>query len=101
MITYNPEAAVGSRLVSVVIDKTPLDLKAEYRMVTIDFLAKGGDNFFSPVFANPTTLKLLDEVLVDYIKLKSPVDIALDGRIKTGKPSKCNKRVRRVTHRRA
>jgi len=95
VIEYNPSAPEGNRLLSVTIEKKPLDLKAEYRMVTIDFLAKGGDNFFSPTFNNPTTLKLLDEALVDYIVAKSPVDIVLDGRIKTGKPSKCRRNTKR------
>ncbi|KAK0650050.1 Metallo-dependent phosphatase-like protein [Cercophora newfieldiana] len=93
-ITYDPSSPVGSRLVSVTIEGKTLDRNADYRMITIDFLAKGGDNFFDPPFPNPATLKLLDEALVDYIAALSPIDVALDGRIKTGKPSKC-KRVRR------
>lgn len=94
-IEYSPTAAEGSRLVSVKIDGKPLDMTAEYRVVTVDFIAGGGDNFFSPPIANPVTLDTLDTVLVDYIKAKSPVDIALDGRIKTSTGSKYRRGVKR------
>jgi len=94
-IEYNPAGAVGSRLVSVNIDGKSLDMAAEYRVVTVDFIAGGGDNFLSPPIANPVTLDTLDTVLVDYIKAKSPVDIALDGRIKVSGGSKFRRGVKR------
>ncbi|KAK4206143.1 Metallo-dependent phosphatase-like protein [Rhypophila decipiens] len=91
-ITYDPTAPQGSRLVSVTAEGKPLDREANYRMITIDFLAKGGDNFFDPAFPNFATLKLLEEALVDYIGATSPIDVALDGRIKTGTHRKCKRR---------
>lgn len=89
-ILYDPSAAVGSKLVSVKFGDVALDRAADYRVVTIDFLATGGDNFFSPAFSGLVTLETLDEVLVNYIKTKSPLDMKLDGRIAVGK--KCRKR---------
>lgn len=95
-IEYNPSAANGSRLVSVTIGGAPLGRTAEYRVVTIDFLAGGGDNFFSPPLTNFITLNTLDQVLVDHIGAKSPVNIALDGRIKTS-VSRYRRKVKRRT----
>lgn len=79
-IQYNPENANFTKLVSVKINDEELKNSTTYKVVTIDFLATGGDNFFEPreEFA---TLDTLDQVLVDYIKAQTPVDIELDGRI--------------------
>ncbi|KAK4448825.1 Metallo-dependent phosphatase-like protein [Podospora aff. communis PSN243] len=100
IIEYDPTADVGKRLLSVTIEDAPLDRSIQYRMITIDFIAKGGDNFFSPAFPTPTTLKLLDEALVDHIVALSPIDAALDGRIKTGKRTKCKRGGQRAGTRR-
>lgn len=40
-LIYNPEGEVGSRLVSLKIKGKPVDLKKEYKVVTLDFLATG------------------------------------------------------------
>ncbi|KAK0622028.1 Metallo-dependent phosphatase-like protein [Bombardia bombarda] len=77
----------GGRLYSIEIGGEPIDLKKVYKVVTIDFVAGGGDNFFSPAFSGLVILDTLDEVLVDYIKEKTPVNVVLDGRIQT--VSKC------------
>lgn len=81
IIEYNPSAANGSRMVSLTIKDAPVDLEAEYHLVTVDFVAGGGDNFFSPIFENFVVLDTLDEILTAYIGSQSPVDIALEGRI--------------------
>ncbi|KAF2825405.1 Metallo-dependent phosphatase [Ophiobolus disseminans] len=79
-VDYNPKATNGSRLVSVNIGGKPLANTTTYNVVTLDFLAGGGDNFF-----NTTTdfiiLDTQDEVLIQYIKSQSPVNIKLDKRI--------------------
>ncbi|KAK3688874.1 Metallo-dependent phosphatase-like protein [Podospora appendiculata] len=87
----NGPAGTG-KLVSVTIGGKALDKNREYKIVTIDFLANGGDNMFSPAIAGFTILDTLDEVLVNYIKQQSPVDVKLDGRISEVK--KCVKRKR-------
>jgi 2',3'-cyclic-nucleotide 2'-phosphodiesterase (5'-nucleotidase family) len=79
-IQYNPANANGTKLVNVQIGGQPIDPAKDYRVVTLDFLAGGGDNIFEPT-TNFISLDTQDEVLVKYIVAKSPVNIALDGRI--------------------
>lgn len=79
-VDYNPKAANGSRLVSVTIGDGSLDNGTTYQVVTLDFLAGGGDNFFNKT-SDFITLDTQDEVLVQYIKSQSPVNIELDKRI--------------------
>lgn len=81
-VEYNPKNAVGKRLVWLTVDDKPVDResKMEYKVATIDFVATGGDNILEPV-EGIVILDTMDEVLVDYIKAKSPVDFKLEGRI--------------------
>ncbi|KAI0903212.1 Metallo-dependent phosphatase [Ustulina deusta] len=79
-ISYNPANAVGERLVRLEIAGEAVDLDTVYTVVTIDFLVGGGDNFIAPL-EDFVVLDTLDEVLVAYIKEKSPIDFDLDGRI--------------------
>ncbi|KAL3417911.1 5'-nucleotidase [Phlyctema vagabunda] len=79
-IVYDPAAAVGSRLVSVDIAGAPLVEADVYNIVTLDFLAGGGDNIFTAT-TDFVTLDTQDEVLTRYILAQTPVDVALDGRI--------------------
>ena len=87
---FNPDLPAGSRIISVEVwdpaqkAYVPLDLKATYRVCTNNFLYGGGDGY--EVFAtkaqnvNETGL-LLSDVLVEYIKARSPVSPAVEGRI--------------------
>lgn len=79
-VEYNPKAANGTRLVSVTIGDKPLSNSTTYQVVTLDFIAGGGDNFFTPT-TDFITLDTQDEVLTQYIKSQTPVDIKLDKRI--------------------
>ncbi|KAK8036116.1 hypothetical protein PG993_008730 [Apiospora rasikravindrae] len=79
-VEYNPQNAVGKRLVRLTVNDKPVDMQTEYSVVTIDFVATGGDNILEPV-EGIVILDTMDEVLVDYIKAKSPVDFKLEGRI--------------------
>ncbi|RDW66488.1 hypothetical protein BP6252_10123 [Coleophoma cylindrospora] len=81
-VVYNPSNAVGSMISSIDIgaDLTPIDLAATYNIVTLDFLAGGGDNIFQKT-SDFVALDTQDEVLTRYIEQMSPVDIVLDGRI--------------------
>lgn len=82
-VEYNPGNAAGERLVRLTVDGRPVDREdsqTEYKVVTIDFVATGGDNILEPV-EGIVILDTMDEVLVDYIKAKSPVDFQLEGRI--------------------
>lgn len=79
-VEYNPNNDVGSRLVSVDIGDGPLVPAQDYKLVTLDFLAGGGDSFFTPT-QDFVTLDTQDEVLVMYIQAQSPVDATIEGRI--------------------
>lgn len=45
--TYDPEADRGERVTSMTLHGDDIDLDASYRVVTNNFLASGGDNFFT------------------------------------------------------
>ncbi|KAF4555690.1 Hypothetical protein D9617_2g056530 [Elsinoe fawcettii] len=92
-IEYNPNNAVGSRLVSVTIGDGPIDLAANYDFVTLDYLAGGGDNFFQ-TSTDFITLDLQADVLTAYLATESPVNIALDGRITAVAPALKSRSVR-------
>jgi 2',3'-cyclic-nucleotide 2'-phosphodiesterase (5'-nucleotidase family) len=81
-VEYNPDAANNTRLISVTIGGEALNNETTYQIVTLDFIAGGGDNFFTPT-TDFVSLDTQDEVLVQYIKSQSPVNIKLDGRIST------------------
>lgn len=82
-IEYTQATANNTRkLATVTIGGKPLDGAAMYTVVTVDFVAGGGDNLFSQPFENLVLLDTLDEVVMKHIGAESPVDIALDGRLK-------------------
>ncbi|KAF2009593.1 5`-nucleotidase protein-like protein [Aaosphaeria arxii CBS 175.79] len=80
-IEYNPSNANLTKLVSVKINDEDLNNSTEYQFVTLDFLAGGGDNIFTPT-TEFVTLDTQDEVLTQYIAQKSPVKVEEEGRIK-------------------
>lgn len=80
VVEYNPDNDAGKRLVSVTVADEPLDDKAEYRIVTLDFLAGGGDNIFVAT-KDFATLDLQDEVLVQYVEAHSPMSPKLAKRV--------------------
>lgn len=84
-ILYDPAGPVGSRLKNATVGGQPIDAKdtsKKYTFVTLDFLAGGGDSFLVPT-TGLATLDAQDAVLNAYLATHSPIDIALDGRIKT------------------
>lgn len=94
-VEYNPENGNSSKLIAVTIGDEPLKNDTTYQVVTLDFIAGGGDNFFEPI-TDFITLDTQDEVLTQYIQAQSPVNIKLDGRIeevdrqRTGTPGAGN-----------
>ncbi|KAK3949865.1 5'-nucleotidase [Pseudoneurospora amorphoporcata] len=76
----SPDNGVGT-LTAVTIGGKKLKMKDQYKVVTIDFIAGGGDNFFAQPFENLPMLDTLDEVLVRYINETTPVDVQIEGRI--------------------
>lgn len=79
-VEYNPGNSNGRKLISLDIGGKPVQLDKEYAIVTLDFLAGGGDNFWERR-ENFITLDLQDEVFIQYLQEKSPVNITVSGRI--------------------
>ncbi|RPB23309.1 Metallo-dependent phosphatase [Terfezia boudieri ATCC MYA-4762] len=79
-LEYNPANEVGQRLITLQIGGKPVDWKKKYDVVTLDFLAGGGDNIWERR-SYPITLDSQDEVLIQYLEKKSPVEPKLSGRI--------------------
>jgi 5'-nucleotidase len=85
---WDPQAPYGSRVRGVEIKTSDgfkaLDTAAVYRMVTTNFIAAGGDGY--SVFKDGRNLNTLgdvdSDVLAAYIKAHSPVNPAVEGRIK-------------------
>ena len=73
--------ANGTKLVAVTIGDKPLDRGAQYKVVTLNFLAGGGDNFWEPR-KGYAALDLQDQVLTTYVQSQSPIDIKLEQRIR-------------------
>ncbi len=80
--TYNPANAIGSRLITLAIKGAAIDLAATYRISTLDYLATGGDNFWTSR-SDFVTLGTMDQVWAEYVKSKSPISYVTDGRIAT------------------
>jgi hypothetical protein len=79
-VEYNPGNGNNTKLIAVTIGGEPLNNDTTYQVVTLDFIAGGGDNFFEPT-SDFITLDTQDEVLTAYILSQTPVNIELDGRI--------------------
>ena len=88
----DPAQAAGSRITSVQVWNgaawEALDLNAMYKVVTNDFMRRGGDNYtmFRDNAVNPYDFgPALDEALANYFMANSPVTPVIEGRI-TGVP---------------
>ncbi|KAL7894028.1 Metallo-dependent phosphatase-like protein [Trichoderma sp. SZMC 28014] len=86
-VQYDPSNAPGQMLVDARISGERIDPDKKYIIVTVDFVATGGDNIV-PKRDDFVVLDTLDEVLVDYIKARTPLHNALEKRIgKVGTPT--------------
>ncbi|KAF5385041.1 hypothetical protein D9615_000875 [Tricholomella constricta] len=83
-VTYNPENEAGKRLINLEIGQgaelKTVDLKKEYTIVTLDFLAGGGDNIF-PAVKEIVALDTQAEILTAYVETHSPIKTGVEGRI--------------------
>jgi 2',3'-cyclic-nucleotide 2'-phosphodiesterase (5'-nucleotidase family)/subtilisin family serine protease len=84
----DPTEPVGSRITSVDVwngvGYDPLDLDEYYKVVTNDFMRRGGDNYtmFRDYAVDPYDFgPLLDEALADYLGDFSPVTPMIEGRV--------------------
>ncbi|KAF9265140.1 Metallo-dependent phosphatase [Marasmius fiardii PR-910] len=81
-VVYNANNPIGSKLVSLSLKNetiTPETTK-EYKIVTWDFVANGGDNFW-PAKTGFNTLDSQEQAVLQYLQEKKTVDVKLDGRI--------------------
>ncbi|KAL4874564.1 Metallo-dependent phosphatase-like protein [Aspergillus karnatakaensis] len=79
-IEFNPENEAGSKIVNVTLAGEPLEDEETYRVVTLDFLAGGGDNIFVST-TDFITLDTQDEVLTQYIEARTPLSPELEERV--------------------
>ncbi|PON25105.1 5'-nucleotidase [Trichoderma gamsii] len=79
-VQYDPSKDPGNMLVDARISGQRIDPDKKYIIVTVDFVATGGDNIV-PKRDDFVVLDTLDEVLVDYIKARTPLKNALEKRI--------------------
>lgn len=81
-VQYDRTKPAGSRVVSMQIAGKTLSPNAVYRVAINDFLAAGGDQFATftrgknPVFGSPVR-----DVVSEYIRNHSPLDVQVQGRI--------------------
>lgn len=80
--TFNGEAEVGNRVEKVWINGEKLDPKKMYTVATNDFMKAGGDGYSmftdAPIISEAGGL---EEVLMDYIEINSPVRPETEARI--------------------
>ncbi|CBF70526.1 hypothetical protein AN5939.2 [Aspergillus nidulans FGSC A4] len=79
-IEFNPDNEPGDRLVNVTIQGEAIDDERDYRVVTLDFLAGGGDSIFVAT-DDFITLDTQDEVLTQYIVARTPLSPELEERV--------------------
>ena len=85
---WNPHASAGDRIVEIQVQQqdgtfAPLQTDATYRVVTNDFLLKGGDGYsiFTQGDHQQDTGYMLADVVSDYIHGRSPVSPQREDRI--------------------
>jgi 2',3'-cyclic-nucleotide 2'-phosphodiesterase (5'-nucleotidase family) len=88
-LTYDVGAAVGSRVISVVLQAptgtcttTPVDVSssASYTVAVNDFMASGGDGYPN-IAARSTSRDIMDQTVADWIGANSPISPSIQGRI--------------------
>ena len=91
--TFDASQPAGSRITSVEVmsgtEYVPLDEDAVYKVVTNDFMRKGGDGYvvFRDYAIDPYDFgPALDEALADYFRTFSPVTPVIEGRITVLEP---------------
>ncbi len=84
-VTYDPDAEVGSRVVSVSVAGEPLDPSKTYTVATNDFMANGGDGYAmfkgAPQVIDPMAAKLMAAQVIEYIEAAGTVSPTVEGRL--------------------
>lgn len=84
--TFTPARPVGSRVSDIRINGLPLDEAMIYRVVTNDFMLRGGDGYTSltrgQVFVSPANGLIMATAVADAIKRMRTVSPRIEGRIR-------------------
>ncbi len=84
---YDPNAAAGSRVTSLMIGGSDVDLNAIYKLATNNFILAGGDGYSSlgmgNLLINAGNGNLMANDVIDYIIKSGGVTATVEGRIKT------------------
>lgn len=85
-VVYDPSAAAGSRVSSVMVGDKPLDLDAVYSVATNDYILGGGDGYSAlgggKILINAGNANLMANDVMDYIVAAGGVTAKVEGRIK-------------------
>jgi 2',3'-cyclic-nucleotide 2'-phosphodiesterase (5'-nucleotidase family) len=79
---FSMSEPVGQRVLEATVGGKPLDPERIYRVVTIDYLASGGDGYdtflegIDPAYGDTEVW-----VVAEYIRTHSPIDPRVEGRI--------------------
>ena len=86
-VTYDSSRPIGKRLISVTLNKQPLQPKQIYKVVSLDYLINGGDGF--TMFKNSKALTYkqtnsltLSDIMSVEIHQKKVFAPKIDGRLK-------------------
>jgi 5'-nucleotidase / UDP-sugar diphosphatase len=86
-VVYDPASEPGSRVKSVSLNGKELDLNADYKVATNDYMLGGGDGYSAltkgTVLINAGNGDLMANDVIEYIIAKGGVSAKVEGRIKT------------------
>ena len=86
-VVYDPASEPGSRVKSVSFNGKELDLNADYKVATNDYMLGGGDGYSAltkgTVLINAGNGDLMANDVIEYIIAKGGVSAKVEGRIKT------------------
>ncbi|MFT4993965.1 MAG: 5'-nucleotidase/UDP-sugar diphosphatase [Paraglaciecola sp.] len=90
-VTYDPLAEQGARVISTIINGKTLNLSQFYTLATSDYLADGGDNYFSFTYAQRIDYSnheppLISDVVVNAIQKKNMISPRVEQRIISVEP---------------
>lgn len=84
-LVYNPRAAAGSRIVSVMVGGQPIDDNKVYRVATNDFMLRGGDGYtaLTPTSGRDLDVqgKLIANDVMSHARKLGTITARIEGRI--------------------
>jgi 5'-nucleotidase / UDP-sugar diphosphatase len=84
-VVYNPKAAAGSRIVSVMVGGQPIDENKVYRVATNDFMLRGGDGYTALTPPGGRDLdvqgKLMANDVMSHARKLGTINSKIEGRI--------------------